>query len=63
MGNLNRTVTSRIEEKMFNDFKMLAKKIGKTPPQLIREFIEAILDNRMKITRSKSQKCYDNVYS
>ena len=54
--------TTGIKSEIANDFKNISAELGKNPSQLLREFIVATVENRVKIS-PKITKNYKNLYT
>jgi len=65
MKKIKKAFTSRVDIEIAEEFNNIAKKLGKKPTQLIREFIIGIVENRVKITHHESTnlEVHNNIYT
>jgi len=64
MRLVSESFTSRVKPEIAEDFRKMASELDKKPAHLIREFIIAAVDNRMKITPKNIEgKTHNNLYT
>ena len=64
MRSISRSFTSIVKPEIAEKFRNMAMKLDKRPAQLIREFIIAAVEKRMKISPKKvDTEVHNNIYN